>query len=71
MSARIRTRRVYGRAEGGRIVYEALRELTDRRGHVIGVGELFTLSPRGAGRGGIDPACHECKPFTVALGSVS
>lgn len=60
-------RRKTGRSDTGRAVYEALHEHRDRRGHVIGVGERFTVSA--TGRGGTEAVCRDCRPFTEAVGS--
>lgn len=58
------TRRKYGRDRAGRQVFQAILEVLDRDGHVIGIGELFTVAARGTG--GTVPVCRDCRPFEVA-----
>jgi hypothetical protein len=63
------TRRRYGKDGTGRQVYQALVEIIDGADHVIGVGELFTITTRTSGvTGRVQsnvPLCGDCRKVVL------
>lgn len=52
------SRRRYGKDGTGRQVYQALHEIMDANDHVVGVGELFTVSDN-------RPLCGDCRQVVL------
>lgn len=63
------SRRRYGKDGHGRQVYQALHEQRCIHDHVIGVGELFTITTATSGVTGIvgtnQPLCGDCRKVVL------